>query len=73
MSQTEHARQVKQIVAQKLEQLQSQSRENSLRGTLAQLRCGIGYTPGDIPQLWGFFLGDLPEEMLGETEPSRAE
>lgn len=40
---------------------------------LAQLRRGIGHTLGDIPQLWRFFLGDLPEEMLGETEPSRAE
>lgn len=73
MSHTVHAGQVEQIVAKKLAQLQSQSRENSLRGTLAQLRQGVGRTPGDLPQLWGFFLGDLPEEMLGETEPSRAE
>lgn len=73
MSQAVQAGQVKQIVARKLSQLHTQAGENSLRGALAQLRRGIGRTPGDLPELWGFFLGDVPEEMLGQTEPSGAE
>ncbi len=35
------------------------------KAALANLRRGIGHEPGEIPQLWGEFLLDLPEEMFG--------
>lgn len=44
------------------------------KAALANLRRGIGYAPGELPQLWGEFLMDMPEELYGfEGQPSRAE
>lgn len=41
---------------------------------LANLRRGVGKTPGEIPELWGEFLQNLPEELIGKTDsPSYAE
>lgn len=39
----------------------------------AQLRRGIGKQPGEVPQLWGYFLQDMPESFYGQKEASRAE
>lgn len=45
-----------------------------VKARLAQLRRGIGKTPGELPELWGIFLQTLPEELMGKgNEPSRAE
>lgn len=44
------------------------------RGALAQLRHGIGRRPGALPQLWGRFLADMPEEWYtANGKPSREE
>lgn len=44
------------------------------KARLAHLRSGIGKAPGEMPELWGEFLDELPPELLGKTnEPSRAE
>lgn len=44
------------------------------KGALAELRRGVGKTPGEEPGLWGEFLLDLPEELYGnQGEPSWAE
>lgn len=54
-----------------LEHLGDQSRQRAL---LAELRRGVGKRPGELPQLWGLFLRDLPETMMGRgAEPSREE
>lgn len=46
----------------------------SSKASLAQLRSGVGKYPGELPELWGVFLKDLPEELMSKTgEPSRAE
>ena len=29
--------------------------------------------PGEMPQLWGFFLDGMPEEWMGDRDPSRTE
>lgn len=48
--------------------------ENAARASLARLRKGIGHAPGELPDLWGEFLTDLPEEFCGcGTEISREE
>lgn len=43
------------------------------RAALANLRRGIGHAPGELPQIWGEFLADMPEEMQGERDASPAE
>lgn len=46
---------------------------NALRDTsggkakLALLRRGAGKVPGEIPELWGAFLTDIPEKMLSQN------
>lgn len=55
----------------RLEHLGDQSRQRAL---LAELRRGVGKQPGELPQLWGLFLRDLPDTMMGGgAEPSREE
>lgn len=73
MSQENTGGQIAVFTAQKLAQLQAQRGERSFRGMLAQLRRGVGYAPGEMPQLWGFFLDGLPEAWMGGRCPSRAE
>lgn len=47
---------------------------SSSKARLARLRRGIGKKPGEIPELWGDFLQDLPEELTGRClEPTREE
>ncbi len=44
------------------------------KANLAILRRGAGKTPGEMPELWGCFLRDLPEELMGTgSEPSKSE
>lgn len=35
------------------------------KAALATLRRGVGHAPGELPQLWGEYLLDMPEEMYG--------
>lgn len=65
------AKQVEAFTRKKITKLLSQSKENTK--ALAELRRGVGKAPGEIPQLWGYYLESMPEEFYGDTEPSRAE
>lgn len=48
--------------------------DNTARASFARLRRGAGHIPGEIPQIWGDFLLDLPDELLGtKTKISAAE
>lgn len=48
--------------------------QSGSKAHLAQLRRGVGKAPGELPELWGLFLKDLPEELAGRGgEPSYAE
>ena len=73
MSQTITTGQIAGFTDRKLAQLQSQSQNSSFRSTLAHLRRGVGRAPGDVPELWGFFLDGMPKDWMGSREPSRAE
>lgn len=64
-------KQVEAFTRKKITKLLLQSKENTK--ALAELRRGIGKAPGEIPQLWGYYLESTPEEFYGDTEPSRAE
>ena len=52
------------FVEYRLKRILNSPSNGAVKATLANLRRGIGTTPGDIPQLWEMFLMDLPEEML---------
>lgn len=46
----------------------SETRElGTTKALLASLRRGAGKTPGELPELWGAFLNELPEDLLGRT------
>lgn len=48
--------------------------QSSSKAYLAQLRRGIGKSPGELPELWGLFLKNMPEELMGKNgQPSYAE
>ncbi|MBQ0037929.1 MAG: type I-E CRISPR-associated protein Cse2/CasB [Clostridiales bacterium] len=65
--------QIKAFTAAKIHRLLSNPSESAVRASLARLRRGIGHAPGEIPELWGECLLDLPEALVGYGEPSRAE
>lgn len=48
--------------------------ESETRAALANLRRGVGRRPGELPQLYGELLQDMPEEMYSVgSKPSYAE
>ena len=63
---------VKLYAAQQLHRLQSLP-DNQRRAELAKLRRGIGHVPGELPELWGSFLLEMPESFQGRSAPSAAE
>ena len=63
---------VKLYAAQQLHRLQALP-DNQRRAELAKLRRGIGHAPGDLPELWGSFLLEMPESFQGRSAPSAAE
>ncbi len=47
---------------------------STIKANLAELRRGIGGTPGDDPRLWGMVFDGIPEAMLGKNgRPSKEE
>ena len=63
---------VKLYAAQQLHRLQALP-DNQRRAELAKLRRGIGHVPGELPELWGSFLLEMPESFQGRSAPSAAE
>ena len=64
-AQKDMTRRVELVTEGKLDWLLKQASEGVCRATLAQLRRGVGRTPGEIPDLWGILLQDMPEDMQG--------
>ena len=65
---------VERLAEAKLTWLLSQTSDGVSKATLAQLRRGVGHLPGEIPELWGILLRDLPKNMQGRcTQASRQE
>ena len=63
---------VKLYTAQQLYRLQALP-DNQRRAELAKLRRGIGHAPGELPELWGSFLLEMPESFQSRSTPSAAE
>lgn len=57
----------------RLEFLINTSNVSGRKAALANLRRGVGHKPGELPELWGEFLSQMPEEMYGFSGPSQAE
>ena len=65
---------IKSYTASQIKRILTTSSDGAARAALANLRRGIGHAPGEIPEIWGEFLLNMPEEFLGkEGEPSHAE
>lgn len=70
---SEQAKQVYDFTRDKLLSLTRRSQPET-RAALANLRRGVGRKPGEMPQLYGEFLEDMPETMYSDgNEPSYAE
>ncbi len=64
----------KACVARQVKHLAEHRNTSGGRAMLANLRRGIGKTPGEMPELWGIVLGGLNESLYGKNgEPSPAE
>lgn len=44
------------------------------KAALAELRRGVGHVPGELPELWGSFLQEMPSDFFSQSgEPTAAE
>lgn len=64
---------VRQYVESKLMYLGNIADTGRGKAMLANLRRGIGKSPGDLPELWGVIFDGLPEELMGKGKASGAE
>ena len=58
-------KEVQAVTARIINRIVNNPNSGAQKAALANLRRGIGHLPGELPQLWGEFLLDLPEEMHG--------
>lgn len=65
--------QIHQYVSQKIAYLRSIANQGAGRGILANLRRGVGKSPGELPELWGVVFDRMPDELFGQEGPSDAE
>lgn len=61
---------VSNYVKRRIESLEKDFTAGSTKAELAELRRGIGKTPGELPNLWGSFLLELPEELEEDAKHS---
>lgn len=59
--------QVYSITAKKLSKLLTMTVSGPQKAQLATLRRGAGKAPGELPELWGVLLEDIPEELLSQN------
>ena len=65
-------KEVQNFVGKKIYLLQTEAALGSGKAMMANLRRGIGHEPGELPQLFGVILSDMPEEFISESEIGRA-
>ncbi len=67
------AKQVAGIVERHIQRIQGLP-EHPRRAALANLRCGVGRIPGELPELWGSFLQEMPPDFFSRNgDPTAAE
>lgn len=62
------ADQVYKYVSSKLRYLSETGDTGYRRGLFANLRRGVGKTPGELPELWGMIFNYIPDELLGKNK-----
>ena len=60
------AKQIAGLVERRIRQIQGLP-EHPRRAALANLRRGIGRAPGELPELWGSFLQEMPPEFFSRN------
>ncbi|KAI4440792.1 type I-E CRISPR-associated protein Cse2/CasB [Schaedlerella arabinosiphila] len=60
-------KEVQNFVGKKIYLLQAEAALGSGKAMMANLRRGIGREPGELPQLFGVILSDMPEEFISES------
>lgn len=58
---------IETFVGRKIQILQAESDLGSGKAMLANLRRGIGREPGELPQLFGILLSDIPEDFWSKN------
>lgn len=58
---------VQNFVGKKIKFLQAEAGLGSSNALMANLRRGIGHEPGEMPQLFGIILLDMPEDFISES------
>ena len=58
---TNEAKQVSAFIRQKIAWFSESTNQADVKAALAKLRCGIGKTPGSMPEIWEWTLDGLPE------------
>lgn len=58
---------IKSFVGKKISILQAEAGKGDGKAMLANLRRGVGNEPGEMPQLFGVILLDMPEEFMSES------
>lgn len=67
------AKEVAGLAERRIRQIQTLP-EHPRRAALANLRRGIGRSPGELPELWGSFLQEMPPEFFAQSgTPTAAE
>ena len=71
---SDEGKKVRQYTAYRLARWKADRNDARIRGELANLRRGIGHTPGEQPELWGALFDGFPEELMSQNgEPTWAE
>lgn len=55
---------IKSFVGKKISMFQAEAGKGDGKAMLANLRRGVGHEPGELPQLFGVILLDMPEEFM---------
>ena len=58
---------VQNFVSKKIYLLQAEAGLGSGKAMMANLRRGIGHEPGEMPQLFGIILSDMPEDFISKS------
>ena len=65
--------QVFDTVSRQIARLQKMP-DHPRKAALAELRRGVGHVPGELPELWGSFLQEMPPDFFSQSgEPTAAE
>lgn len=64
---------VKNFTASRIYAIIKNSDDGARRAILAKLRAGVGRSPAECPELWGYYLEKMPEEIAGKNQISYAE